>query len=74
MVRKFEKVSKSFNSYKSLLSKVLIKARENSTTRTYSSYFENWKIWAAQFLEVNVLSRSTLHDALTSNRKNIPSY
>ena len=55
MVRKFEKVNKSFNSFKPLLSKVLTKARENNTTKTYSSYFENWKIWAAQFLEVKVL-------------------
>ena len=53
MVRKFEKVNKSFNSFKPLLSKT--KARENSTTKTYSSYSEKWKIWAAQFPEVKVL-------------------
>ena len=40
MVNKFENVNKSFNSFKSWLSKVLTKARENSITKTYSSYFE----------------------------------
>ena len=39
MVRKFEKVNKSFDSFKPLLSKVLTKARENSVTKTYSSCF-----------------------------------
>ena len=55
MVQKLEKVNKSFNSFKPLLPKILTKAWENSTTKTYSSYFEKWKIWAAQFLEVNIL-------------------
>ena len=40
IVRKFEKVNRSFNLFKPLLSKVLKKARENSITKTYSSYFE----------------------------------
>ena len=81
MIRKFEEVNKSFNSYKALLSKVLTKARENSTTKTYSSYFEKWKIWATQFPELfyrsftsGRVSYSTLHDPFTSNKKNIPSY
>ena len=64
MVRKFEKVNKSFDSFKPLLSKALTKARENSTTKTYSSYFENWKIWAAQFREVNVLPADEFHIVL----------
>ena len=55
MVRKSEKVVKSFSSFKPLLSKSLTKARENSTTKTYSSYFKKWKIWTAQFPEVNVI-------------------
>ena len=42
MVRKFEKANKSFDSFKPLLSKVLTKARENSTIKTYSSYFEKF--------------------------------
>ena len=81
MIRKFEEVNKSFNSYKALLFKVLTKARENSTTKTYSSYFEKWKIWATQFPELfyrsftsGRVSYSTLHDPFTSNKKNIPSY
>ena len=49
MIRKFEKVNKSFNSFKPLLSKVLKKARENSTTQTCSSYFEKWKIFQLSF-------------------------
>ena len=64
MIRKFEKVNKSFNSYKALLSKVLTKARENSTTKTYSSYFEKWKIWTTQFHEVNVLPADEFHIVL----------
>ena len=64
MVRKFEKVNKSFNSFKPLLSKVLTKARENSTTKTYSSYFEKWKIWTAQFPEVKVLPADEFHIVL----------
>ena len=44
-----------------MLSKVLTKSRENSTIKTYSSYFENWKIWAAQFPEVNVLPADEFH-------------
>ena len=40
MIRKFEKVNKSFNSFKSLLYKVLTKARKNDTTKIYSSYFK----------------------------------
>ena len=55
MARKFETVNKSFNSFKPLLFKVLTKARENSRTKTYSSYFEKWKIWAAQFPKINIL-------------------
>ena len=64
MVRKFEKVNKSFNSFKSLLSKVLTESRENSTTKTYSSYFEKWKIWATQFAEVNILPADEFHIVL----------
>ena len=47
-----------------MLSKVLTKTRENSTTNTYSSYFEKWKIWAAQFPEVNVLPAEEFHIVL----------
>ena len=64
MVRKFENVNKSSDSFKPLLSKALTKARENSTTKTYSSYFENWKISAAQFPEVNVLPADQFHIVL----------
>ena len=64
MIRKLEKVNKSFNSYKPLLSKVLTKARENSTTKTNSSYFEKWKIWTTQFPEVNVLPADEFHIVL----------
>ena len=64
MLRKLEKVNKSFNSFKPLLSKVLTKARENSTTKTYSSYFEKWKIWAAQFPEVKALPADEFHIVL----------
>ena len=64
MMGKFEKVNTSFNSFKPLLSKVLTKARENSTTKTYSSYFEKWKIWATQFPEVNVLPADEFHIVL----------
>ena len=64
MIRKFEKVNKSFNSFKSLPSKVLTKARENSTTKTYSSCFEKQKIWATQFPEVNVLPANEFHIVL----------
>ena len=64
MVRKLEKVNKSFDSFKPLLSKILTKAKENSTIKTYSSYFENWKIWAAQFPEVNVLPTDEFHIVL----------
>ena len=64
MIRKFEKVNKSFNSYKPLLSKVLTKTREKSTTKTYSSYFEEWKTWATQFPEVNVLPADEFHIVL----------
>ena len=64
MVRKFEKVNKSLDSFKPLLPKVLTKAKKNSTTKTYSSYFENWKIWAAQFPEVNVLPADEFHIVL----------
>ena len=64
MVRKFEKVNISSNSFRPLLSKALTRARENSTTKTYSSYFENWKVWAAQFPEVNILPADELHIVL----------
>ena len=64
MIRKFEKINKAFNSYKPLLSKVLTKARENSATKTYSSYFEKWKIWATQFPEFNVLPANKFHIVL----------
>ena len=80
MIRRFEKINKSFNLYKPLLSKVFTKARENSTTKSYSSYFEKWKIWTTQFPEVNVLPVDEfhivllVHDPFTSNKKNIPSY
>ena len=59
-----EKVNISFNSFKPLLSKVLTKAREKSTTKTYSSYFEKWKIWATQFPELNVLPVDEFHVVL----------
>ena len=61
MVRKLEKVNKSFDSLKPLLSKVLTKARKNSTTKTYSFYFEKWKIWGAQFPEVTALPADEFH-------------
>ena len=61
MVWKFEKVNKSFKSFKALLSKALTKATENSTTKTYSSYFEKWKVWETQFPEVNVLPADEFH-------------
>ena len=64
MITKFEKVNKYFNSSKPLLSKGLKKAGENSTTKTYSSYFAKWKIWAAQFPEVNVLLVDEFHIVL----------
>ena len=64
MITKFEKVNKYFNSFKPLLSKGLKKARENSTTKTDSSYFEKWKIWATQFPEVNVLPADEFHIVL----------
>ena len=64
MVRKFEKKNKSFDSFKPLLSQVLTKASENSTTKTYSSYFKIWKIWAAQFPEINVLLAEEFHIVL----------
>ena len=64
MVRQFEKVNKSFNSFKPFLSKVLTKARESSTTKTYSSYFKKWKIWAAKFPEVKVLPADEFHTVL----------
>ena len=35
MVRKFEEVNKSFNSFKPLLYKILAKASENSTMKNY---------------------------------------
>ena len=47
---------------KPLLSNVLIKARENIIINTYRSYFEKWKIWAAQ--EVNVLPAAEFHVVL----------
>ena len=65
MVIKFEQVNKSFDSFKPLLSKVLTKSMENGTIKTYSSYFENWKIWAAQFSEVNVLPADEFHIVIT---------
>ena len=64
MVRKFEKVNKSFNSFEPMLSKILIKARENSTTKTYKSYFEKWKIWATQFPDVYILPAVECHIVL----------
>ena len=64
MIRKFEKVKKSFNSFKSLLSKVSTQARENNTTKTCSSYFKKQKISATQFLEVNVLLVNEFHIVL----------
>ena len=64
MIRKFERVTKSFDSFKPLLSKVLTKAKEISITKTYSSYFENWKIWTAQIPEVNVLPADEFHIVL----------
>ena len=63
-MRKFQKINKSCNSYKPLLSKVLAKARENSTTKSYSSYFEKWKISATQLPEVNVLPANEFHIVL----------
>ena len=56
MLRKFDKVNKSFNSFKPLLSKVLKEARENSKAKTYSSYFEK--------SEVNVLPVDEFHIVL----------
>ena len=44
MVRKFEKVNKSLNLFKPLLSKVSTKAKENRKTIFYSPYFEKWKV------------------------------
>ena len=41
-----------------------MKARENSTTKIYSSYFEKLKIWAIQFPEVNGLQADKFHIAL----------
>ena len=64
MLTTLEKLNKSFNSFKPLLSKVLTKARENSTAKAYSSYFKKWKIWAAQFPEVNVLPAGKFHIVL----------
>ena len=64
MIRKFEKVNKSFNLFKSLLSKVLTQARKNNTTKTYSSYFKKYKIWATQFLDVNFLPVNEFHIVL----------
>ena len=64
MIKKFEKVNKSCNLFKPLLSQVLTKATENSATKTYSSYFEKWKICATQFPEVNVLPVDEFHIVL----------
>ena len=73
MITKFEKVNKSFNSLKPLLSKVLTKARENKTTKTYMGNLGNSVSRGQRFTRERV-SYSILHDPLTSNRKNIPSY
>ena len=56
IVSKFKKVSRSINSFKPLLSKILKKLGENSKIKTCSYYFEKWETWAAQFREINVLS------------------
>ena len=56
IVSKFKKVSRSINSFKPLLSKILKKLGENSKIKTCSYYFEKWETWAAQFPEINVLS------------------
>ena len=42
----------------------MAKFRENSTTKTYSSYFQKWKIWATQLPEVNVLPADEFHIVL----------
>ena len=72
MITKFEKVNKSFNSLKPLLSKVLTKAKENKT-KTYMGNLGNSVSRGQRFTRERV-SYSILHDSLTSNRKNIPSY
>lgn len=63
----------SFNPLNPLFSQVLTKARENSATKTYSSYFEKWKNFATQFLEVNIgpanAFNSPLHDTLSLKRE-----
>ena len=65
MVRKFGKVNHYFNSFRPLLSKVLLQARENSTLKTYTSYFDDkWKIWAASIPEVNILPAEEFHIVL----------
>ena len=42
----------------------MAKFRENNTTKTYSSYFQKWKIWATQLPEVNVLPADEFHIVL----------
>ena len=49
MIRKFEKVNKSFNSFKSLLSKVLTQARENNTNKTTVPISKNRKFGQLSF-------------------------
>ena len=51
-----------------MLSTVLTKARENSTTKTYSCYFEKWRISATQFPEVNVLPADKFHIVLWTGK------
>ena len=68
MVRKFEKLNKYFNSFKSLLSKVL--------TQFIFRKMENLgnSVCRGQHFTSGRVSHSALYDALTSNRKNVPSY
>ena len=37
---------------------------EKESVKYYRSYFEKWKIWAAQFYEVNILPAAEFHIVL----------
>ena len=52
---KFAKVRNSFQIDFSIVTTILVEAREKSTAKNYWGYFNKWSSWIGQYPEVSVL-------------------
>ena len=62
--KKFAKVTNSFQIDTSVLTTILVGARENSTTKNCLGYFSKWSNWAGQYPEISVLLAKEIYIVL----------